>query len=143
VLAYAEAKMLAFADRRGPDALAVVDEQRHRRVAEPERPDARELFAEAERQLRPSHDRIDVGERTQVVVGQHRIRVGSERSGEDLDLLGANREARSGAMAAEALQMRCTRAQPAVQVERGDGPARSFPLLVAAGEQNDPAVVAL
>ena len=59
--------------RREVGKLAAVDEQRHARVAETERREAAELRAQLEPELRAGHDRVDLRDRPQVVVGEHRV----------------------------------------------------------------------
>ena len=84
-----------------------------------------------------------MGDGTQVVVRQRGVCVRGERSGENLNLLGADRQARRRTVAAKPLEVRGARRQACVQVERGDRAARSLPLLVGAGDQDNGPVVAL
>ena len=115
----------------------------HAGVADPERREAPELHAQVEIELRARHDRIDARHRPQVVLGEHRVGVRGERRREGLDALGRDRQTRRGAMAAEALEVRRARAEPAVQVERRDRAAGALPLAVGAGDQHDRPVVPL
>ena len=94
VLADAEAQVLALADRRGADRLAAGDEQRHVGIAEPERRELLELAGELERQRRRGNDRVDPGDRRQILVDELRVGVGGERGGERLELVAADRQAR-------------------------------------------------
>ena len=107
----AEAQVLAVADRAEVGELAAVDEQRHARVAEPERREPASSAARPSVQLRARHDRVDARHRLQVVVGQHLVGVRGERRGERLDALGLDRQAGRGAMAAEALEVRRARGE--------------------------------
>ncbi len=66
-----------------------------------------------------------------------------ERVGEGLHLLGADREARRGAVAAEALEVLGTRSEPAVEVEGGERPPRALPQLVRSRDEHDRPIEAL
>ncbi len=65
-----------------------------------------------------------------------------ERAREGFDVLRADRETRSRAVAAEALEVRRARSEPTVEVERRDRAARALPRLVAAGDHHDRTVEA-
>src|SRR5205085_625732 len=67
-VADAEAQMLALADRGQLAQLAAGEEQRHVRVPEPERRQARQLRGQLEGQLRAVGERIDDRRRRQLVL---------------------------------------------------------------------------
>ena len=61
--------------------LAVVDEQRHARVAEAERREARELLRELQAEIGAADDRVDRDPRPQVLVAENRVGVLGKRLG--------------------------------------------------------------
>ena len=69
--------------------------------------------------------------------------MGGERRRERLDALPRDREAGRGAVSAEPLEVRRAGTQPAVEIERRDGPAGALPVAVRAGDHHDRPVVAL
>ena len=136
--------MLAVADRGEGAELAAGGEQRHGRVAEPERRELLELGAELERELLSArHDRVDPGHGREVVVDEQARRVLGERVREQLEVLRDDREARGGAVAAPPPEQPRAGGEPAVQVEGRDGAAGALPLPLAAGDQDDGTVEAL
>ena len=83
------------------------------------------------------------GSRAQVVVAQRRVGVSGEGVRERLDPLGLDREAGSGAVAAEALEVLRAGGKPAVQVEDPGRAARPLPVAVRPGDQDDRPVESL
>src|SRR3954467_12266116 len=81
VRADAELQVLALADGGQVAELAAREQQRHVRVAEPERRQARELLTELERQVRTVHERINECRRDEVVLGQGAVADRRERLG--------------------------------------------------------------
>ena len=71
------------------------------------------------------------------------VGVGGERLGERVDVLGPDREAGRGAMAAEALEMLGAGGEAAVQVEGAGRAAGPLPVVPGAGDQDDGPVEAL
>src|SRR5579885_2659109 len=138
-LADAEAQVPAVPDRAELAQLAVVDEQRHPRVAEPERGEPRQLLAERQAELGAGDDRVDRDARAEVVVGEDGVGVGREDLGERPDPVRLDREPRRGAMAAEAHEMLRAGGERGVQVER----ARRAAGALRTGDQHDRAAVAL
>ena len=80
--------MLALADGLQVGELAAGDEQRHARVAEPERRQPTQLVGERERARAAGDDGVDDERRRQVVVGQHGVGVRGERRRERVDVSG-------------------------------------------------------
>ena len=89
-----------------PVELALLDQQRHAGVAEPERREPRELLAERQPELAARDDRVDRDRRPR---GRRRSSTASacaaNASRERLDVLGPDREPGGGAVAAEALEV--------------------------------------
>ena len=117
MLAYPEPQVLTLTDGRGTDRLARGDEQGHIGVAEAEGRQLLELAGESEGECRRGHDRVDPGDGCQIVVDELRIGVHGEGLGESLELVGANREPRCGAVAAESFEVVGARGEPGMEVE--------------------------
>ena len=137
VLAHAEAQVLALADGRGADRLAARDEQRHVGVPEAERRQLLELAGELERERRCGDDRVDPRHGRQVLVRELLVGVRGERRGERLELVGPDRQAGGGPVAAEALEVAGAGGEAGVQVEARHRPAGSLPAVAFAGDQHD------
>src|SRR5882762_3463136 len=110
--------MLALADGAELGELAVVDEQRHARIAEPERSEPTKLFTKTEAELPARDDRIDRNLRLQVFVGEKRVGMCAEGEGELVDVLGADRESGCSAMPPEPLEVPRAGGERTVKVER-------------------------
>ena len=124
--------------------LAAGDEQVDARVAEPERREAAQLGAEAERERRAGDDRVDHRDRPQVVVGEVLVGVRGERVGERVDVLRLDREAGRGAVAAEALEVTGAGGETARGGRTSEmRPAGALPVALRAGDQDDRPAVAL
>src|SRR3954469_6097473 len=144
VALYAETEVLAVAPRRQLAELAARRQQRHVRIAEPERSEPAQLLAEVEREPRAAGQHgVDDRRRHEVVGHEQPFRLRSERVGERLHELRHDRQAGGGAVPAESLEELRAAAQRAVQVERRNRPARALPRTLAAREQDDGTVVAL
>ena len=127
----------------GADRLAAGHEQGHVGVAEPERRQPLELAGEVERERRRGNDRVDPRHRGEILLGDLALRVGGERRGERLELLGPDRQAGGGTMAAEPLQVLGARRETGVEVEARHRSPGALPALALAGDQDDGTAEAL
>ena len=106
----AEAQVLSVTDGGELAQLAAGGEQVHRRVPEAERREPLELCAQVQREASRAREHgIDDRERPQLLLGQRGVGMRGERLRELVDVLTADREARCGAVPAEALQVRGAR----------------------------------
>ena len=131
---------------RAPVSSHSVDQQRHARVAEPERGQPAELLAERETQARPrARSRRSRVRGREIVVGRAPSRRSAPKASANAStLLGADRQTGGGAVAAEALEVLGTGRQSrrAGRTSRPRGPSPSS-CRRAAGDQDDRAAVAL
>jgi hypothetical protein len=118
-------------------------EQGDRRVADPERREALELFGQLQAELVAGDDRVDALEGHEVVGLEHRGRVRDERRSERLDLGARDAAAGGGAVPAVAQQVLGARVEPREQVEGGDRAARAGALVAVEGDEHARPVVAL
>ena len=140
----AKAEVLPLADCCELGEPAAGREQRRGRVAEPERREPRELAAEVERERRVARDdRVDLGDRLEILLREHLLGMSCEGLGKRLDVLLAQGEAGGGAVAAPALEQVRTSAECGVEVEGRNRAARALPVAVGAGDEDDGAVVPL
>src|SRR6266545_2292594 len=137
-------EVLPVAHRREIAELAARCEQRHVRVAEPERRKSTQLLAQVERELCVTRkDRVDRRRRHEVVRIEQTFRLRREGFGERLHPLGKNRQAGGGAMPAEALEELGAGAERRMQVEVLDRPPRALPQTFGPCDQDDRSVVPL
>ena len=96
-----------------------------------------ELARQLERERRCGDDRVDAGDRRQILVEQLRVGVGGERGGERLELVAADRQSRGCAMPAEALEMAGAGGETGMEVEARHRSAGALPAVALAGDQDD------
>ena len=118
------------------------DQQTRRGVAHPARLQRLELLGQAQAQLVPGDHGVDALDALQQVGREHRLGVRLERGAEGLELRGVDGQARRGAVAAVAAQVRRPRIQRAEQVKAGDAAPRPAAALALERHQHRGAVVA-
>src|SRR5712691_6401878 len=115
---YAEAEMLAVADRGQLAELAARSEQRDVGIGQTERRKSAQLFTELERELRTARQHgVDDGRRDEVFRSEQPFRSSRESLGERLDALGRDRKARGRTMTTKPLEESRARTERAVEVE--------------------------